>query len=623
GDCYYRGHIEGVPGSAVTLSACSGLRGLLQFHNASYRIQPLGSSPTFEHLVYPVGNGSAAGPPLTRSDLQDRQGGLAADEGSYEAHAALRLLSKHHRELALRVILEKDLYAYLGADQHVVAQKVAEVISLVSSMYSPLNMTMTLSSMEVWKSRNKFQTAGSGEAVLLRLLEWKKTSAVLRPYEVPFLLLYRQHAPFVGVTAPGTVCHRDKAGAVAVYQHAVMLESFSVLLAQLLGRSLGMRYDDGRGCRCPTRVCVMDSTALRVSGAKAFSSCSAADLERFLEKNVDCPFLRPAQRLLIFQVAVCGNGVVEHGEQCDCGSTAECAKDMCCTDRCKLKPGLVCSSGLCCKHCQLREKNSPCRPPADAQCDLAEYCNGSSASCPPDTYVQDGHGCEHGTGYCYKGRCQSADLQCRQLYGEGAKNAPLVCYEEINSQRDRFGHCGNHPEDGYQPCSWLNLVCGKLVCTYPNRVPSTKLKGAIIYAQVQEHLCMSFDLMHGPTVLDPLLVKDGTKCGPGKVCMNGTCLPHSILNYDCNAKKKCHGHGVCNNKKNCHCNPGWKPPLCKTQGSSLGGSVDSGQQEPGDHASKRSLKGTWKNLLLLSICFLIPVLICGIVLIVKWSQLVR
>lgn len=62
-----------------------------------------------------------------------------------------------------------------------------------------------------------------------------------------------------------------------------------------------------------------------------------------------------------------------------------------------------------------------------------------------------------------------------------------------------------------------NLGCGKLVCTYPSHIPFTKIKGAIIYAQVQEHLCVSFDFMRGPTVQDPLMVKDGTKCGPRKV----------------------------------------------------------------------------------------------------------
>lgn len=60
-----------------------------------------------------------------------------------------------------------------------------------------------------------------------------------------------------------------------------------------------------------------------------------------------------------------------------------------------------------------------CRPAADFQCDLPEFCSGSSASCPPDLYVQDGHNCGRGTGYCYEGLCQSLDLQCKRLYGRG------------------------------------------------------------------------------------------------------------------------------------------------------------------------------------------------------------
>lgn len=106
-------------------------------------------------------------------------------------------------------------------------------------------------------------------------------------------------------------------------------------------------------------------------------------------------------------------------------------------------PAVILALGACCKgslhrwvpedgernnFClsrQFKAKNSLCRPPADVQCDLAEYCDGSSASCPPDLYVQDGHDCEHGTGYCYKGRCQSADLQCRRLYGTGSGAALL------------------------------------------------------------------------------------------------------------------------------------------------------------------------------------------------------
>ncbi|OXB75069.1 UNVERIFIED_CONTAM: hypothetical protein H355_015430 [Colinus virginianus] len=575
GDCYYSGSIEGVPGSAVTLSTCAGLRGLLQFHNASYGIEPLGPSPTSQHVVYPVGSGAAVGTLLPHGDPGGRRAVLEADSGSDTAQPALKLLSKHRREVSLHVILERSLYRHLGDEQYVVSQRVAQLISFVSSMFSSLNVTVTLSSMELWRSRNKIQTAGTGEAVLLRFLGWKRSSAALRPHEVPFLLMYRDQVDFVGATSPGMLCHTDASGAVAVLQRAVTLESFSVLLAQLLGRSLGMGFDDGRGCRCPTRVCVMESAALRISGAKAFSSCSAADLEQFLQQNPECPFLRALRVHPDPKAAFCGNGVVEHGEQCDCGGAVACARDACCTTQCKLKPGSKCSLGLCCEKCQIRFPIAECKK--------------------------------------------------KRSFFARSKNAPLACYEEINSHQDRFGHCGRGPEDGYQPCSWLNLGCGKLVCTYPNRVPFTKLKGAVIYAQVQDHLCVSFDSMYAPIEADPLLVKDGTKCGPGKVCLNGTCQPHSILNYDCDAQKKCHGHGVCNNKKNCHCQPGWDPPHCRTRGSAVGGSTDSGQRlrEAGGHAPKGPLKASVKNVLLLSFCLLIPLLVCITILAVKWSRLMR
>lgn len=62
----------------------------------------------------------------------------------------------------------------------------------------------------------------------------------------------------------------------------------------------------------------------RVGGAKAFSSCSVKDFESFLQLDAgDCLFDRPRLAGLFYrQAAACGNGVVERGEQCDCGSEA-------------------------------------------------------------------------------------------------------------------------------------------------------------------------------------------------------------------------------------------------------------------------------------------------------------
>ncbi|KAM6106783.1 disintegrin and metalloproteinase domain-containing protein 2-like [Pterocles gutturalis] len=561
GGCHYRGYVEGVPSSAVTLSACAGLRGLLQFENVSYGIEPLGYSPAFEHFVYRVSEKKTAGSLLASSPPGSGRSGVTAEEESYKARGG-------------------HGYKYMGSDTNAAMQKVIQVFNSINNMFNALHLTVVLSSLELWTEENKISTAGEGDDLLQRFLQWKQSHLALQSHDMAYLLVYRHRAAFVGAAAPGKACQRDAAGAVAVYHEAETLESFSVLLAQLLGRSLGIGYDESRECRCPARVCLMSPRARHLGGAKAFSSCSIRDFETFLRRDGGtCLFKRPHLAGVSYRRrAACGNGVVEPGEQCDCGTAQACLKDKCCTRTCRFKPGVKCSSGLCCSACQFKQPNSPCRPPADAQCDLAEFCNGSSASCPPDLYVQDGHGCEHGTGYCYKGRCQSPDLQCRRLYGRGSKNAPVACYEELNSQQDRFGHCGLQPRHGYKPCTWRNLRCGKLICTFPYSTPFASTAAASVYVRVREHLCVSLDYLHAPARLDPLRVPPGTKCGSGKVCLNNTCHPHSVLGYDCDSAARCHGHGVCNNKKHCHCHPGWKPPDCSQKGSRWGGSIDSGLQ---------------------------------------------
>uniref|UniRef100_A0A8C3FA77 Uncharacterized protein n=1 Tax=Chrysemys picta bellii TaxID=8478 RepID=A0A8C3FA77_CHRPI len=558
------GYIAGFPNSLVTLSTCSGLRGLLQFENASYGIEPLDSSPGFEHIIYQIKNENTQSP-LFANNYTDIGREKVTGKVSYKLHTDIEVSAAFYHN---------------GRDYHL-------FLLLYFQMFTPLNMTIVLSSLEFWTDNNKIRTTGEADEILQRFLQWKESYLVLRPHDMAYLFVYRDHPSYVGATFAGRICLRNYAGGVALYQRAVTLETFSVIIAQLLGLSLGITYDDSRDCQCPGYTCIMHTKAVLSNGVKPFSSCSIRDFKSFIKhRGGDCLSNRPYLNTSYKRASVCGNRIVERGEQCDCGS-AQCAKDKCCTNKCRLKPRAKCGTGLCCQNCKFKAKNKKCRPTADSQCDLNEYCNGSSAFCPTDLYVQNGHRCEHNTAYCYKGRCQSPDIECQRIYGKGSKNAPLACYEEINSQTDRFGHCGNDPKKGFRTCSWMDVTCGKLVCTYPSRIPFTKEKAAIIYAQVREHVCISLDYMKPPTENDPLLVKEGTKCGPGKVCINRTCQFYAVLGYDCNPQVKCNGHGVCNNKKHCHCNPGWNPPDCTMKGSPVGGSIDSGLRFLDSEAGKK------------------------------------
>ncbi|XP_054030906.1 disintegrin and metalloproteinase domain-containing protein 32-like [Dryobates pubescens] len=595
GDCHYQGFIEGFPSSAVTLSTCSGLRGLLQFDNISYGIEPLAYSAGFKHFVYPVSAQDTAGTLLASSPRDREAVGVEVEEMASQAPGDKEPLpgaAQSPKTLRVSVVVDKALYSYMGANTNTAAQKIIQAFNLINSMFQPLNVIILLSSLEVWTQENKISTALEATELQTSFTKWKRLHRAHQEKDLSLLLLYKARRAMMGATMQGAVCERDGAGAVAVYQSFMTLESFSVLVTQLLAHSLGMRYDDARSCQCRTTTCIMDRMALFTGGTKAFSNCSSKDFETFLkQERSSCLFHTGRWRRPSLGTAKCGNGEVEPGEQCDCGAGEACSKDKCCTRSCRFKPGVKCSSGPCCSDCQFRQQNSPCRPAADPECDLPEVCSGSSASCPPDLYLQDGHICAGGTGYCYKGRCQSPELQCQKLYGRESRNAPMACYEELNSQKDRFGHCGFHPRRGYQSCAWRDLRCGKLVCTYPSNLPYPSEAAAVAYARVRHHLCISLHYLNVSAQRDPLLVPPGTKCGSGKLCINSTCQPLAALGQDCASAVQCHGHGVCNNRGQCHCQPGWQPPNCQRRDSRLRGSGGS-QEAAGGFLLLQKLKDT-------------------------------
>ncbi|NWX93753.1 ADA32 protein, partial [Nothoprocta pentlandii] len=598
-DCFYEGYVEGVPGSLVALSTCSGLRwvawseraachrdhpeaarepcalarsGILQLPNATYGIEPLDAAPGYQHLVYLVRNEDAENLIFVENSslAQPQDTAPEQDGGAQDEEAATR----SPRYLEVHAVLDKALYDHMGATKATATEKVVQLFSYVNSMFTRLNLTVVLTSLEFWTERDKIPTAGGAQELLRRFLQWKNTHRVLRLQDITFLLVYRQQPRYVGASSASRLCHKNLAGAVAVYRGAMTLETFSVVVAQLLGLSLGIGYDGARRCRCAGTTCLMQSTAARSPGAKAFSSCSVRDFQRFLASGEgQCLWNRPTMDIS-YRAPVCGNKVVEPGEACDCGSPEECKRDLCCTVGCKARKGVECLSGPCCWKCRFLQKGTLCRSSPEDECELKEYCNGTSGQCTPNFWVMDGHPCNRRSAFCYRGVCQLADKQCQRVFGKGARNGPMACYEEINGRRDRMGHCGSN-QSGYQSCAWKDLRCGKLICEYPSHKPFTKEKAAVVYARVQNSLCVTLDYMKPPAQRDPMLVNDGTVCGDRMVCMNQKCVPATVFNYKCEIKTKCHNHGICNNKGLCHCHPGWKPPTCLERANTMGGSSES------------------------------------------------
>lgn len=67
---------------------------------------------------------------------------------------------------------------------------------------------------------------------------------------------------------------------------------------------------------------------------------------------------------------------------------------------------------------QYKAKGQECRISLD-ECDLPEYCNGSSASCQDDFFIHNGYPCRMNQWLCLDGICISGTKQCTDTFGEG------------------------------------------------------------------------------------------------------------------------------------------------------------------------------------------------------------
>ena len=173
-------------------------------------------------------------------------------------------------------------------------------------------------------------------------------------------------------------------------------------------------------CADGNQGCIMAATLSGSNPPTRWSSCSISDLNQgFTTRSTD----RCLSNIPTTMVGdpICGNGIREGNEICDCGSEQECTDPCCNAATCQLASGAQCSAGPCCSStCQFLSYGTECRA-VIGECDIAEYCPGDSADCPSDDHQLDGTSCSGDTGYCNSGMCPTHDAQCQVAFGRPNK----------------------------------------------------------------------------------------------------------------------------------------------------------------------------------------------------------
>ncbi|KAM9773227.1 disintegrin and metalloproteinase domain-containing protein 11-like isoform 1-T1 [Syngnathus typhle] len=567
--CYYHGRLRGLPRSWVAVSTCRGLWGMFSDGNVSYGIEPAGGGEA-DHVVYHMPRIDLL--PFPPPDGKRRDGD---DWSALEARKRLanslrrskrqvrrgqRTVQTETKYIELMVVNDHELFVQQRRSTFKTKNFAKAVVNMADAIYKDqLNTRIVLVAMETWSSENRIAVGDDALLTLRDFMKYRKASIRERCDAVHLLsgrtfMSSRSEAAYIG-----GICSLNRGGGINEYG---AMGPVAITLCQSLGQNIGMLRNKDRpaagDCRCPDPWlgCIMEDTGYYLP--RKFSRCSVDEYLRFLQQGGgSCLFNKPSKLL---DPPECGNGYVELGEECDCGTLVECTRNGAnCCKKCTLTHNAMCSNGLCCKDCKYELRGVTCREAVN-DCDIPETCVGDSGQCPHNVHKLDGYTCEASRGRCYGGRCKTRDSQCRSLWGYSA--ADRFCYEKLNSEGTEKGNCGPEPGGrGWLNCNKQDVLCGLLLCTNVSQKPSFgelqgKLTGLTIY-----HHNRYFDCRGGHAVLDDGLdlgyVEDGTPCGPDMMCLERRCLPVTNFNLSMcpgsSVARICSHHGTCSNELKCIC----------------------------------------------------------------------
>nr|XP_015303297.1 PREDICTED: disintegrin and metalloproteinase domain-containing protein 22 isoform X3 [Macaca fascicularis] len=579
--CYYQGHIRGNPASFVALSTCHGLHGMFYDGNHTYLIEPEENDTTQEdfhfHSVY---KSRLFEFPLDDLPSEFQQVNITPPKFILKPRPKR---SKRQLRRYPRNVEEETKYIELMiVNDHLMFKKhrlsvvhtntyAKSVVNMADIIYKDqLKTRIVLVAMETWATDNKFAISENPLITLREFMKYRRDFIKEKSDAVHLFSGSQFESSRSGAAYIGGICSLLKGGGVNEFGKTDLM---AVTLAQSLAHNIGIISDKRKlasgECKCEDTWsgCIMGDTGYYLP--KKFTQCNVEEYHDFLNSGGGaCLFNKPSKLL---DPPECGNGFIETGEECDCGTPAECVLEGAeCCKKCTLTQDSQCSDGICCKKCKFQPMGTVCREAVN-DCDIRETCSGNSSQCAPNIHKMDGYSCDGVQGICFGGRCKTRDRQCKYIWGQKVTASDKYCYEKLNIEGTEKGNCGKD-KDTWIQCNKRDVLCGYLLCTNIGNIPRLgELDGEItstLVVQQGRTLNCSGGHVKLEEDVDLGYVEDGTPCGPQMMCLEHRCLPVASFNFStCLSSKEgtiCSGNGVCSNELKCVCNRHWIGSDCNT-----------------------------------------------------------
>ncbi|XP_025327242.3 disintegrin and metalloproteinase domain-containing protein 22 isoform X3 [Canis lupus dingo] len=579
--CYYQGHVRGNPDSFVALSTCHGLHGMFYDGNHTYLIEPEENDTSQEdfhfHSVY---KSRLFEFPLDDLPSEFQQVHITPPKFTLKPRPkrSKRQLRRHPRNVEeetkyIELMIVNDHLMFKKHRLSVVHTNTyaKSVVNMADLIYKDqLKTRIVLVAMETWAADNKFAISENPLIMLREFMKYRRDFIKEKSDAVHLFSGSQFESSRSGAAYIGGICSLLKGGGVNEFGKTDLM---AVTLAQSLAHNIGIISDKRKlasgECKCEDTWsgCIMGDTGYYLP--KKFTQCNIEEYHDFLNSGGGaCLFNKPSKLL---DPPECGNGFIETGEECDCGTPAECVLEGAeCCKKCTLTQESQCSDGLCCKKCKFQPMGTVCREAVN-DCDIRETCSGNSSQCAPNIHKMDGYSCDGIQGICFGGRCKTRDRQCKYIWGQKVMASDKYCYEKLNIEGTEKGNCGKD-KDTWIQCNKRDVLCGYLLCTNIGNIPRLgELDGEItstLVVQQGRTLNCSGGHVKLEEDVDLGYVEDGTPCGPQMMCLEHRCLPVASFNFStCLSNKEgtvCSGNGICSNELKCVCNRHWIGADCST-----------------------------------------------------------